>query len=43
MCKQETGGEAAVYHKEPSLVLGDDLRRWVEGRGGRLKRKGIYV
>jgi len=35
--------EIAVLPRKPSLPLCDDLRRWVEGRGARLKRKGIYV
>ena len=42
MCKQETGGEAAVYHKEPSLGLYDNLEEW-DGEGGSPGRGYIHI
>ena len=35
--------EVAMQHKEPRLVLCDDLEGWVEGRRGRLKTEVIYA
>ena len=35
--------EFAMQHKEPNLVLCDDLEGWVEGRRGRLKTEVIYA
>ena len=32
-----------MKHREPSLVLCDDLEGWDEGKGGRLKREGRYI
>ena len=35
--------EVGMQHKEPSLVLCDDLEGWPGGRAGRLKREVIYI
>ena len=35
--------EAAVWHRELSSVLCDDLEGWDGGSGGRFKREGVYV
>jgi len=39
MCKTDSHWEAAVSHREPRLVLCDDL----EELKGRCKRDGIYT
>ena len=43
MCKVDNWWEAAIWHREPSLALCDDLEGWVGGRGGRKKGEGIYL
>ena len=43
MCKIASEWEVAVYHRELSLVLCDDLEVWDGGVGGRLKREGLRV
>ena len=43
MCKIDSWREVAVQHREPRLVLYDDLEGWSGGRGEGLKREVIYV
>ena len=35
MCKTDSWREVAVEHREPSLVLCNDLEEWEGGTGGR--------
>lgn len=34
---------AGALQRELNLVLGNNLERWAEGVGRKLKREGIYV
>ena len=43
MCETESRREVVIQHREPSLLLCDDLERGDEGRGGRLERQMMYV
>ena len=43
MCKMQSEWEAAVRHRELSLVLRDDLEGWDGEVRGRCKRKRMYV
>ena len=42
VCKGESWGEIAVKHREPSLVLCDDLKVGVGVREGGLRRR-VYM
>ena len=43
MCKTELRREVVIQHREPNLLLCDDLERGDEGWGGRLERQMMYV
>ena len=44
VCEIDGQWEAAVYPRELSSALGDDLEGWGGGgSGGRLRREGTYV
>ena len=43
MCKVDSWQEAAVLHRQLSLLLSGDLEGWNKGVGGRLKKERIYV
>ena len=43
MCTVESWWEVAVWHREPNLVLCDNIEGWDEGEvGRRIKRRGVY-
>ena len=44
MCTVESWWEVAVWHREPNLVLCDNIKGWDEGEvGTRIKRRGVYI
>ena len=43
MCKIDGRWEVAIQHREPSLVLCDDLEGWAGRRGWRLRREELEL